>query len=170
MSKSTSAPSWVTLTPDERVIWKGHPSLWLVGWLVIISLGIIVIGIGAFVLFDTILRLLSIIPVVIGLLIMFRAYLSHKSVYYVLTTQEIYKKSGILSRSVMNIRLDRIQNTSFTQSFLERFMKYGTIEIDTAGTGGTELILYAVSDPRHVNGLITEQLDEFKVQAPDNPA
>lgn len=170
MPKNTSAPSWVTLTPDERVIWKGHPSFWLVGWLIIISVGIIAIGIGAFVLFENILRLLSIIPIAIGILIMFRAYLSHKSVYYVLTTEEVYKKSGLLSRSVMNIRLDRIQNTAFTQSFLERLMKYGTIEIDTAGTGGTELVLYAVSDPRYVNGLITEQLDEFKPQQPDQPA
>lgn len=170
MSKNTSVPTWVTLTPEERVIWKGHPSLWLVGWLIIVSLGIIAIGIGVYVFFEGILRFLSVIPIAIGVLIMGRAYLSHKSVYYVLTTQEVYKKSGLFSRSVMNIRLDRIQNTSFTQSFLERFMKYGTIEIDTAGTGGTELILYAVSNPKHVNGLITEQLDDFKAEPPDQPA
>jgi uncharacterized membrane protein YdbT with pleckstrin-like domain len=167
MPEKTGVPSWVTLTPDERVIWKAHPSIWVVGWIIVLSLGIIAFGIIGFVLFDNILRLLSIIPIVIGVLLMGRAYLSHWSVYYILTTEEIYKKTGLLSRNVMNIRHDRVQNTSFTQSFLERLMTYGTIEIDTAGTGGTELVLYAVPNPESVNGLLTEQLDEFASRSRD---
>jgi uncharacterized membrane protein YdbT with pleckstrin-like domain len=167
MSEETGVPSWVTLTSDERVIWKGHPSIWLIGWLIILSLGITGLGIVGFVLLDDILQLLSLIPIAIGVLFFIRAYLSHWSVYYILTTDEVYKKTGLLSRSVINIRLDRIQNTSFTQSFIERLMKYGTIEIDTAGTGGTELVLYAVPKPEEVNGRLTEQLDAIKPPAED---
>jgi uncharacterized membrane protein YdbT with pleckstrin-like domain len=170
MPEETGAPSWVTLTSDERIIWKGHPSIWLVSWMITISVGIIGLGVIAFLLFENILRLLAIIPIAIGIVFIVRAYLSHWSVYYILTTEEVYKKTGLLSRSVINIRLDRIQNTSFTQSFIERLMKYGTIEIDTAGTGGTELVLYAVPKPEEVNGQLTEQLDAIKPQPEDQPA
>ena len=138
--------------------------------MIIVSIGIIGVGVVGFLLFKDILRLLSIIPVAIGISFITRAYLSHWSVYYILTTEEVYKKTGLLSRSVINIRLDRIQNTSFTQSFIERIMKYGTIEIDTAGTGGTELVLYAVPKPEEVNGQLTEQLDAIKPQPEDQPA
>lgn len=170
MSEGTGVPSWVTLTPDERVLWKSHPSIWLVSWLIIVSIGIIGVGVVGFLLLEDKLRLLSIIPVAIGILFITRAYLSHWSVYYILTTEEVYKKTGVLSRSVMNIRLDRIQNTSFSQSFIERLMKYGTIEIDTAGTGGTELVLYAVPNPEKVNGRLTEHLGAINPQPEDQPA
>jgi uncharacterized membrane protein YdbT with pleckstrin-like domain len=170
MPESTGVPSWVTLTSDERVVWSGHPSIRQVGWLIVVSAIAIGIGCVGLVLLEDILRLLALIPLALGLLLFARTYIYHRSIQYVLTTEEVYKKTGLLSRDVMNIRLDRIQNTAFTQSFFERILSYGTIEIDTAGTGGTELILHAVPRPEHVNGLLTEQLDAISPKPQDQPA
>lgn len=159
MPKRTDVPSWVTLTANEQLMWSAHPSLWSVWGSIVVGLIVVGLGICGVILLDGILRLVSIAPIVVGLLMIGITYLGNRSIQYVLTNEEIYKKSGIFSRNVKNIRLDRIQNTSYTQSLPERLMSFGSIRIDTAGTGGTDLILTDVSNPEHVNGVITEQLD-----------
>lgn len=164
MQEKTDAPSWVTLTEGEELVWSGHPSLLSVGGSFVVGLIFIVIGIGVAIFFEGVIRLLSLIPIGLGLFMIVVTYINYLSVQYVLTSEEVYKKTGILSRNVVNIRLDRIQNTSYSQSLPERFMTYGSIQIDTAGTGGTDIRLADVPNPEHVNGLITEHLDNVRPQ------
>lgn len=68
----------------------------------------------------------------------------------------------------MNIRIERVQNTSYRQSFPPLLLGVGSIQINTAGTSGTDLILTDVLNPEHVNGLITEQLDAVRPQPEEN--
>lgn len=162
MQEKTDAPSWVTLTDGEQVVWSGHPSLLSVGGSVVVGIIFIAIGISAGIFFEGVLRLLSLLPIGLGLFMIVVTYINHRSVQYVLTSEEVYKKTGILSRNVVNLRLDRIQNTSYSQSLPERFLTYGSIQIDTAGTGGTDIRLANVPNPEHVNGLITKYLDNVR--------
>ncbi|RRJ31001.1 PH domain-containing protein [Halocatena pleomorpha] len=169
MQGNSDTPSWVTLTEGEQLVWNGHPSLRSVGGTFVVGLILIAVGIGIGALFEDVIRLLSLVPIGLGLFIAGVTYVNYRSVQYVLTAEEVYKKSGIISRNVVNIRLDRIQNTSYTQSLPERFLGYGHIQIDTAGTGGSDLILEDVPNPEHVNGLITEYLDKVRPQPDEQP-
>lgn len=164
MPGNVDVPSWVTLTADEQLIWSDHPSLRSAWGTVITGLIVIGLGLGGIILSSDVLRIISIAPVGIGFVMIAITYFRHQSIQYVLTSEEVYKKTGILSRNVINIRLDRIQNTSYSQSLPERFLSYGSIRVDTAGTGGTDLTLVNVPNPEHVNGLITEQLDSVSAQ------
>lgn len=157
-----SVPEWVTLGENEQVVWSGTPSLLLatgslVGGFLVIVVGIALYG---FLLppdfeFEWVAWLL--IP--LGMALMAYAYLRHQSTRYVITTNEVYRKTGLFSREVTTLRLDRIQNTSFEQSLLERVLSYGDVNVDTAGSGGTEITFRAVSNPQEVSKLLTEQLD-----------
>jgi uncharacterized membrane protein YdbT with pleckstrin-like domain len=168
MSESTDGPSWVTLTEGEQIMWNGHPSVWSISrWLVV---GIILLGLGiaGFVRFTDLLQLLSLVPIVIGLLlIVVQTIRERQQTRYVITSEEVYKKTGLLSRDVTNFRIDRIQNTSYTQSFLERLLTYGTIRIEMAGTGESDLVLHDIPDPKYVIGIITERLDKASSQPQD---
>lgn len=167
MQGNSDAPSWVTLTEGEQLVWSGHPSLRSVGGTFVIGLIVLAVGIGVGILSEGIIQILSLVPIGLGLFIVGVTYINYRSVQYILTAEEVYKKTGIISRSVVNIRLDRIQNTSYTQSFPERFLGYGHIQIDTAGTGGSDLTLADVPNPERVNGLITEHLDNVRPQPDD---
>lgn len=169
MQRNTAVPSWVRLTADERVVWTGRRSLWAFG--MYLSLGVLVTFFGLIVLIvgNGVVGLLSLVLIAIGVALFLMTSINYVSVHYVLTSEEIYKKTGILSRNVINLRLDRIQNTKYKQSFSERMLSYGTISIDTAGTGGTELVLNDVPYPEVVNGHLTEQLDELSTQPGANP-
>lgn len=170
MSDSADVPSWVTLTPEERVVWSSHPSLRSFGW----DIGVagIIAGLGLIgVIFSTgLLHFISFIPLCGGLGLLFRIYLDYVSCTYILTTSEIYKKTGLLSRTVTQTRLNHVQNTAFTQSFPQRLLKYGTVEIATAGTDGIEIVLPAVQDPEQQIGVLSSHLGELSPYVMDQPA
>lgn len=170
MPENTDGPSWVTLTDGEQIMWNGHPSVWSIGRWLVIGIILLAVGIAGAVRLTELLRLLSLVPIVIGvLLIIGQTVRKRQQIRYVVTSEEIYKKTGLLSRDVTNFRIDRIQNTSYTQSFPERLLTYGTIRIEMAGTGDDDFVLHDIPNPKHVIGLITERLDKASTQTQDRP-
>jgi uncharacterized membrane protein YdbT with pleckstrin-like domain len=152
------APAWVTLTEGEEVVWTGHPSLVVVSGSLLAGTVLIALGIVASLLAPPPLNLGGPVLIALGVLVVGAALLERSSTAYVITTEEVYAKTGLVSREVRNVRLDRVQNIGFTQSVGERPAGVGTVHVDTAGSGETEFLLSAVPDPGRVNGLITEQL------------
>jgi uncharacterized membrane protein YdbT with pleckstrin-like domain len=86
----------------------------------------------------------------LGLLIIVPSYLIVKHTDYVITSKGVYKKTGILSRSVTEIEYEKIQNTAFSAGPVARYFGYGDVDISTAGGSGVEMKLRAVDDPQGV--------------------
>ena len=78
---------------------------------------------------------------------------------YVVTTEEVYEKRGLVSRTVTNLPHDQVQNTSFSQSIPGRLLSYGDVRIDTAGGGGAEIVFENAEDPDAVVEEVTRHLD-----------
>jgi len=169
----TEPPDWITLTDDETVVWAGRPSgypyaVGSVNSIVVIALGIAVwlIARGSLVVDPRLSGLPETIGttgggllVVLGAYGVVRAALNWWSRYYVITTEEVYRKRGLVSRTVTNLRLERVQDTTFTQSALGRALSYGDVHVQTASGGGPEVTFDGVADPEAVTGEITRQLD-----------
>ncbi len=170
----TDTPDWVTITDDEEIVWQGKPSPMpyiasLTGEIILVGVGFLVWTAGGITLFGlsldpgvTVLSLsfwtlVGLVLIAWGGLGIIRTGLTWWSKHYVVTTDEVYKKTGIVARSVKNTRLSEIQNTKFSQSILGRLGSYGTVDIYTAGTAGREIGLEHVSDPDTVATLITEK-------------
>lgn len=158
-----SVPEWVTLNEGEQIVWSGTPSLLLAAGSLFSGLLVVIAGI---ILYGILLRAnvefpwVALVLIPVGLLWMGYAYVRHRATRYAITTNEVYRKEGLFSRQVTSLRLDRVQNTSFEQSFLERLLSYGDVRIDTAGTGGIEIVFKAVSNPQKVSSLLTEQFKD----------
>ena len=154
------APEWVTLTEGESVLWDGHPSLRLIAPAVLAGLVLVLGGVAlAVVVTDPTLRWLSLVGVPLGIAVIAWSYISVVSTRYVLTSEEIYQKTGLLNRNVAQIRLDRVQNTTCSQSMTERLLSYGDITIYTAGSDTLNIILDDVPKPDRVNRVLTEGID-----------
>jgi uncharacterized membrane protein YdbT with pleckstrin-like domain len=78
----------------------------------------------------------------------------------VITSEEICVKHGLVSRDVTQIRIDRVQNTAYSQSVLERLCSFGDVEIYTAGSGTEDLVFRNVSRPERVKSVLTGLLSE----------
>ena len=129
---------WLSLDPEEDVVWTGKPhSMSLVPALVIgIPLSLVLIG----------------IPIVAS------AYLSRENTEYVITTEALYKKRGVLSRDVKRVGFEKVQDTSYTQDFFGTQFGYGDVDISTAGGSGVELSFDSVADPKRIQELVNERI------------
>nr|WP_255150459.1 PH domain-containing protein [Halorarius halobius] len=148
--ESVPAFDWLTLDDDESVVWSGKPhdsSL----------VPALVIGIP-----------LSIL--VVGLFIIVGAYLQRENTEYVVTTDAVYHKSGVLSRSVQRVEFGKIQNISYSQGFFGQRFGYGDVEISTAGGSGVELSFWSVPDPKDVQELINKRVKGGADDAPEDKA
>ncbi|WP_251330054.1 PH domain-containing protein [Haloplanus pelagicus] len=132
-------PEWLTLDPDEEVVWIGRPAFET--------------------LYGTIATGLVLTVVVIGFLILLGvpfAYYRIQNTEYVVTTTSLYVKTGILSTNIETVDLDRIQNTEFNRSFWGKQFDYGSISISTAGSSGAEISFDGIPDAPAVRDRITE--------------
>lgn len=167
----TDAPGWVTLTDDEEVLWRGRPTvvaylrrfvtpvLLVVVGVAILAVATDSVGLGVSLPAWLPAGTIGLLFVVAGLLVAGWVVIQWRSVSYLLTSEEVYRKQGVVSRRVQNLRLDQIQNTSFTQTVLGRLASHGDIHIETAGSHGAEITFEDVPDPQRVLGYITEALD-----------
>lgn len=119
---------WLELESDEEIVWSGEPELLGYAWL--FALGIVLTPMFG-----------------IGLVIVAAAYLDLKNTAYVITTDSVFKKTGVLSRKIIDIGHENIQDTGYRQSIVGRQYGFGTVQISTAGGSGVEMSLSYVSDP-----------------------
>ncbi|WP_435073243.1 PH domain-containing protein [Halorubrum sp. HHNYT27] len=129
---------WLTLDEDEEIVWSGNPhesSL----------IPALVVGVP-----------LSLL--IVGLFIIATAYLQRKNTQYVVTTDGLYKKTGVISRDVQRIDFGKVQNTSYSQGFFGSRFGYGNVDISTAGGSGIEMQFGSVPDPREVQELINKRV------------
>jgi membrane protein YdbS with pleckstrin-like domain len=105
---------------------------------------------------------LLLLPVLgLGLLILVPTYLQVKHTDYVVTNQSLYAKRGVLSTNIQSLELDRIQNTQFDQSFVEKLLNYGTVGVSTAGSHGLEMTFDAIGDAEEVRDLVRELAKDY---------
>ena len=137
------------LHPGEEIVFEGGPvwrsilSFYLAGILVALLIAVIVglignAGLG--------------IAVWVGLviLILIAGLLKRIGTRYAITTQRLQIKRGILSRKVQQTRIDRVQNVNTRQSFIDRILRVGTVDFDTAGTDDSEFTFAGVGNPAAV--------------------
>ena len=69
---------------------------------------------------------------------------------YTITNQRLRIKRGILSKRVQQTRIDRVQNVNTEQSVMDRLVRVGTVDFDTAGTDDSDFTFTGVSSPARV--------------------
>jgi len=129
---------WLTLDEDEEIVWseKPHKSSLIPALVVGLPLSLILIG----------------------LFIIAGSYLQRENTQYIVTTDGLYKKMGILSRDVQRIDFGKVQNTSYSQGFFGSQFGYGNVDISTAGGSGIEMQFRSVPEPREVQELINKRV------------
>lgn len=170
---SSNAPGWVTLTDGEAVVWSGGPSnvrvteeLFLEAVLIVAGIALVVAPVQQYL--PAAVPDLGLYPLVLvglGLLLVAVTYVRFRAIGYVLTSEELYAKRGLVSREVRTMRLDRVQDHGFEQSALQRVFGYGHVYVSTAGSSGIDLAFENVPNPDEVSGRLSEQLEAVRSRA-----
>jgi uncharacterized membrane protein YdbT with pleckstrin-like domain len=83
-------------------------------------------------------------------LVVLAGFIKRMATIYTITNQRLRIKRGILAKKVQQTRIDRVQNVNTDQSVVERLLRVGTVDFDTAGTDDSEFTFAGVSSPSRV--------------------
>ena len=86
-------------------------------------------------------------------------YLRWLTTKYVLTTDRLIIRSGILARHGRDIPLNRINDVSFSETVLERMLRSGTLVVESAGDNG-QISLTDVPRVEHVQREVYRMVDQ----------
>lgn len=88
----------------------------------------------------------------------FLVFLYYKRIFhsYVLTNQRLIIISGIFSKSVDEIELFRVVNSSAVQSMIDLWANLGTITIDSTDMTGS-LVMHKIPNPHFVRDTLRKQ-------------
>lgn len=138
MADTPDTPEWLTLDDEEELRWQAQPhkSSLIPALVVGVPLSLVLVG----------------IPIIAA------AYFNRENTEYVLTSEALYKKTGILSRDVQRIDVGKVQNTSYSQGFFGSRYGYGNVDISTAGGSGVEMRFRSVPDPRAIQERINSRI------------
>jgi uncharacterized membrane protein YdbT with pleckstrin-like domain len=124
-------------------------AFYIQGLLAVLVIGAIVAGVTA--LGDGVKWSLVALVVVGGAaLLIVGGLLLRLATVYTITNQRLRIKRGILAKRVQQTRIDRVQNVNTDQSVIERILRVGTVDFDTAGTDDSDFTFAGVSSPSRV--------------------
>jgi uncharacterized membrane protein YdbT with pleckstrin-like domain len=137
------------LHPGERVVFEGHPSplaalTYYLPFLLLAVVAGLIVAVAASVAVGVIAG------VVLLALVLLIGHIKRTATDYVITTQRLYIRRGILSKREQQTRIERVQNVNTEQTFLQRILHVGTVEFDTAGTDDSEFHFAGISGPKSV--------------------
>jgi uncharacterized membrane protein YdbT with pleckstrin-like domain len=103
--------------------------------------------------FGFIISVLLIFAFGVGLVILLCWFIKAKSIKFTITDEDVAVERGILSKRKTDIAIKNIRTTKVSQSFGQRLMGVGDIQIFTAGDKPEE-ILTGLRDPNKIRTLI----------------
>ncbi|NUR26040.1 MAG: PH domain-containing protein, partial [Catenulispora sp.] len=129
------------LSEDERVVMHLHPHWKSLIWPVIVTvLGIaltVVAGVAISAIGLYIVGALALIAIV---WLALWPYLKWRTTHYVFTNERVLLQTGVFSRNRRDIPVNRINDHSMSQTFLERILGCGTLTIESAGERGQSIL------------------------------
>ncbi len=138
------------LQPGERVIYEGHPS-WrsildfylkglLVTALVCLAVQLIIDEAGT-------TTIVAVVGVALTILI---GFIKRVATSYTITDRRLHIKRGIVSRTIQETRLERVQNVNFHQGVFQRILQIGDVDFDTAAGDDYDFTFGGVAEPADV--------------------
>ncbi len=153
---------------DEQVFFHGHPS-----WRSILGFYIkgLVLAILAGAIAGVVTRIVNhhvqvgwvvAAVLVVFVVVLVAGLLKRIATTYTITNQRLTIHQGILSREMHETRLERVQNVNAKQSLLERMLRVGTVDFDTAAEAGFDFRFVGVSGPREIVRTVDRAIHEMQ--------
>lgn len=162
-SERLASADWLTLTGDEQIEWTGRPSLFTIVPQLLVAFGVGVGGALIVSALDSVVdqalpAVVRLLPLLLALGILVVVLLKWYRVRYIITSNKVYIKRGFISLDIAQIRIARIQNTTLSQSMLERLLGYGDVVAYTAGTDTMDIEFKSVPNPSRVSETLSRLL------------
>jgi uncharacterized membrane protein YdbT with pleckstrin-like domain len=144
------------LQPGERVLYEGHPSwrsildFYLKG---LIATALVCLAVKLITDETGTTTIVAVVGVTLTILV---GFVKRVATSYTITDRRLNIKRGIVSRTIQETRLERVQNVNFHQGVFQRILQIGDVDFDTAAGDDYNFIFTGVANPEDV----VHQVDE----------
>jgi len=129
------------LVKDEKLLHVGRVSLWSLS-------GLILLG-------------FLLLPVVgIGLLFWLAAFIRYKTTELAITSKRVIAKFGFISRSTVEININKVESLQVDQSVMGRLFNFGTLII--SGAGNPQAPIPGISSPMEFRRAFMEAQEQAR--------
>lgn len=150
------------LHPGEQILYEGHPSwraildFYIKGILATAIVALLVaLGTG-FIGDETNTSLVVTIALVGVAVTILAGFIKRVATSYTITNRRLHIKRGIVSRTIQETRLERVQNVNYNQSILQRVLQIGDVDFDTAAGDDYNFVFAGVGDPADVVHMVDQ--------------
>lgn len=152
------------LEPEaEKELWVGHTNWKHFADLILVALGWSVIAVIVGFIMPRVMGWIVGIMAALGWLYVagriLHAILNYR---YRLTTQRLFIERGILSRTIDQAELIRVDDVRIHKTLLNRFTGLGSIEIFSTDTSNRQVTIRGVPQPEHIADTIRQRMRELR--------
>jgi uncharacterized membrane protein YdbT with pleckstrin-like domain len=156
------------LHPGEDVVFEGHPS-WR-STLLFYFWGAVIVAVVAVVVALVASTAVAVVVAVAGIaLVIGIGLLRRMAISYVITSERLHIRRGVLAKRTQETRIQRVQNVNTQQTLTQRILHIGTVDFDTAGTDDSEFRFIGVADPGGVVSAVDRAQRESAERAAQAP-
>jgi uncharacterized membrane protein YdbT with pleckstrin-like domain len=153
------------LNADETIAVDLHPHWWyfaeaaaaLIGSIILAIIALSVLDSGGFKSFVLWVLIAAIVLSAIWLVI---RYLKWATTNFVITSDRVVFRHGVIAKSGIEIPLDRVNNVNFNQGIFERMIGAGDLLIESGGEDGQQRFT-DVRRPERVQQVIHAQINDM---------
>ena len=153
------------LNDHETVALDMHPHWWHFAKPAAALLGSVILGIVSLIWLDgdagTAVGWIAIVLIIGSALYLLARYAQWATTNFVITSDRIIFRSGVLAKNGVEIPLERVNNVLFNQSVFERMLGAGDLMIESGGMEGQQRFT-DIKHPDDVQRMIHGQIDASK--------
>ncbi len=158
------------LADGEVVVAELHPHWSFLGWPLVCLVGAAALTIGVTVgVPHAPIGVLYVMFAILAAALLWLAgrYFRRMSITLFVTNARVVRRSGVLARTNLEVRLERINELSYHQSIGARLLREGEVLIEVGGETGV-VVLDHVPHPDELQSIISAQVSEWhkRAQAP----
>ena len=140
------------LNDDEEIVLDLNPHWWYMVPRSVALFAAMVLGILSLTTGNGIVQIIAGLVILGALAWWGQQFASWRTINFVVTTDRLIYRNGVLAKSGIEIPLDRVNNVLFNQSIFERLLGAGDLVIESAGESGRQ----AFSDVRKPSAVQNE--------------
>lgn len=99
----------------------------------------------------------ALIPVGIGLVVLFVWWLRCLATSLVITDRRVTLRQGLLSKDTNDVLIADIRNVKVRQNLFQRIFGVGTVAVSTSGQSDMEIEVHGVPAPERIKAIIDER-------------
>ncbi|MCU0309957.1 MAG: PH domain-containing protein [Acidimicrobiales bacterium] len=155
------------LHANEELVLDLHPHWWfiaksLIGLGAAVLFGLVAIALG----WPDAVRILAALLVVATLIWFVDRYVRWISTHFVLTSDRVIYRSGVIAKNGIEIPLERINTIFFNQRIFERMLGLGDLQIESASETGSQRF-EDIRKPDAVQNEIYQQIEANEIKGAD---